>query len=307
MTFINLVICTHNPNPLKLSRTLQSVSVDSSIPGIRKLIIDNASINDQQVRKVGKRHGFEYVREDKIGLSQARLRAFQELQDGMFIFLDDDNILDSNYISIAYQFHLANPNVLAFGGKVSTNSMPRTAWQNEVLQFLGIRDLGDSLSIVPTSYSWQPEEPIGAGICISPRLAERMRILSDEEKECFLKLGRKGASLMSGEDGFICRIMFPIGQLAYVPELKVDHEFDLNRTKIRYLVRLMFNYGRSDFFLRDFAGSHFDSTLEVKPTFKAKDFFFYLGNFSPMSFLNSLRVAGYFFQSFKSHKINRVA
>ena len=290
-----VIICTHNPDKVKIKKVLKCINESETSYEFEKLIIDNASSNQNFIKNLAEENNFEYVREQKIGLSHARLLAMKKCSDKLIIFIDDDNYISRDFIHESILFSLENPDVVAFGGRVLPFNSPRRKWKRSSMPFLGIRDLGDSVLKANVSSSWQVEEPIGAGLCLSTSLVHEFLHLPREKLEIFLKLGRKGRRLLSGEDGFICRFLSPHGYVAYVPSMVMHHDIDLNRLNLKYLIKLMFNYGRSDFYLEKMV-----SSTEIKSQFwetNFKNFLFYIRQFNLAGVLNYTRSLGYIWES----------
>jgi len=99
---ISVVICTHNPRPAYLRRVLQALRNQVLPLNQWELhLIDNAS---QEELEPGTwdlswhPHG-RLLREEDIGLSNARMRGMREAGADLLVFVDDDNVLDPSYLS----------------------------------------------------------------------------------------------------------------------------------------------------------------------------------------------------------------
>lgn len=303
---VTVVICTHNPNIRNLIKVMESVKNSDNRFVFNKLIIDNASKNSDEIKEVALNFNFSYSSELNLGLSRARYSAFSKVQNGLLIFVDDDNYLHEDYISKAFDFWNTNPSVMAFGGQVKSLYSPNSSWKREMLQYLGARDLGKETRVAKTFYAWQAEEPIGAGMCLNPVLVNSLRNMSASEKELFFSLGRRGRNLVSGEDGFICRYLYPEGYVAYVPSLQLQHDIGIQRIKFLYLIRLMFSYGKSDYLLATNLRTKRNIPTSDVYTYKMKDFIFFISKFSINSFLQAFRVLGFiFYNSFGKRSQSR--
>jgi len=293
MNDVTVVICTHNPKIEKLLKVMDSTTTGDKRFTLKKILIDNASANSSEIERLAFNKNFKYILEPNLGLSKARFCAFNNVLTGLLIFVDDDNYLDSSFITNAYDFWITHPEVMAFGGRARSLLVPKQKWKIEMLQYLGARDLGTETRVAKTSSIWQPEEPIGAGLCLSPILVKALRKMTQEELTTFFSLGRSGKNLISGEDGFICRYLYPAGYVAYVPSLLLDHDIDISRARLPYLIRLMYNYGRSDYMLSIFLRQRQKAPDVVSYQYKLQDFFSYIKKFSFSSFLISFRVLGF--------------
>ena len=100
---LSVVICTHNPRTDYLGRCFAALEVQT-LPRERwdLLVIDNACDEPLAPRLDLAWHpGARLVREDTLGLTPARLRGIQEATGPLLVFVDDDNVLDTDYLEVA--------------------------------------------------------------------------------------------------------------------------------------------------------------------------------------------------------------
>jgi glycosyltransferase involved in cell wall biosynthesis len=84
------------------------------------LLIDNASQNPlQDLLDLSWHPASRVVLEPEPGLTPARLRAIAEVQSDVIIFVDDDNVLDTSYLS---EIDADRPTIPLFGGVGRTTS-----------------------------------------------------------------------------------------------------------------------------------------------------------------------------------------
>jgi glycosyltransferase involved in cell wall biosynthesis len=243
-----VAVCTHNPNPAKLHKVLTAIKGNAG--SHRIVVIDNASTNtldwDFQFE-------FDYllIHESRLGNAYARLCALQEARNNeLVIFVDDDNYIDENYIETALEIARIHPDWECFGGRQSPSPLlPINKLNAPFLPYLGIRDMGELELCASASFQWNRLEPIGAGMCIRPRVVESF-LRNVENQSSYFSLGRKGERLLSGEDSFIARETAKVkGKWGYSPDLKLVHDIRESRLKYRYLAKLLINYGISDVLL----------------------------------------------------------
>ena len=248
-----VAICTNNPSQEKLRRVLESIYENKS--SFRVLIVDNASTNEVTLRLLNE-FKFDLIHEPELGNSHARLAALKYARENeLLIFVDDDNYISSNYIQMALELTLNHPTVGVFGGmQLPGRSLIIKKRHKASLPYLGIRDLGDSHKEGPSSLDWSPLEPIGAGMCIRPevvRIAIK-NILAHLDQPNYFSLGRKGKSLLSGEDSYIARQAHHLGMnFAYFPELVLEHDIRPSRLAVLYRLRLLYGYGKTDVLLKE--------------------------------------------------------
>jgi hypothetical protein len=295
---VAILVCTHSPSLDKLKNVFEHIYSNSG--SYRVLLIDNASNNSEGIKNLNFYFPFEYHFEPVLGIASARRMALKLLKpDELAIFVDDDNYLGSEYISSAQKLANRHPGWGVFGGRqIPVDAHIYSSSLGKFLPYLGIRDLGDSQLTEPASLYWRALEPIGAGMCLRPEVITTFNSLQESGME-FLNLGRKGRSLLSGEDSFIARqAYFANLSWGYSPELVLTH--DINSTRLRrvYLLRLLFAYGRSDVKL--------NNALKVQPEYRyAKNLlvvflrFFYTAKKHKKAWILSFRHLGEYYESRK--------
>lgn len=248
---ISVIICTHNPRRQYIDRTLKALKSQTlSMEQWELLLIDNASNKNLALEIDLSWHPFSrYVREEKLGLTHARLRGFREATAEIFVFADDDNVLDTDYLKNTVEILQRNPRLGAIGGK----SLPEfeiapEPWFIQTGPGLGLRDLGDKVQVcywaeASTEATELPRQypkfaPIGAGLVLRRQAgeiyAERMAGNSTR-----LALGRTGKQLISGEDNDIVLTILEAGWgVGYFPQLQLTHLISARRLTKDYLAQL---------------------------------------------------------------------
>lgn len=234
-----VAICTHDPRPDHLARTLASLHAQTlPTDRWRLLVIDNASTTDVARKADLSWHAQAgVVREERIGLTMARLRAIEETREELLLFVDDDNELDPGYLATMIRLATAHPMLGVFGagrlepefetepeqgllpyvGMLALRSVPAAAWSNDV------RD-----GMLP----W------GAGMMVRRSVAERYHdsIVSDPQKQ---RLDRSGRELNSCGDDEFSWMAWEMGLgKGIFPELRVKHLIGTARVQRAYMLRL---------------------------------------------------------------------
>ncbi len=302
---LTVIICTHNPRRNNLDRVLIALKAQTlSFNQWELLLIDNASstILSSEIDLTWHPHA-HHVREEKLGLTAARLRGFQEAKAEIIVFADDDNVLDSNYLKQALEIFEQHPKLVAIGGKslpeFEVNPEP---WFASVDVPLGIRDLGDESQVCYWSEATQfqkqypPFAPIGAGLAIRKQAAEiyAQRITSNSVS---LGLGRTGKKLTSGEDNDIVLTLLETSWgIGYFPQLKLTHLITASRLTKNYLARLNRASSHSWIQVLDIHGIRLWQKIPrwtVLPR-KIKAFFYYQPWKSPASYISWQGACGMF-------------
>lgn len=251
---VAIAICTHNPILEKLEKVVLSI-LNNSIHG-RILIIDNASTNSVP-SMIAQKYQLNEIMEPRLGNAYARFTAIQNVEEAeLLIFVDDDNYLDCHYIEEALK--LANENSVwgAFGGKQLQNiTLDVEKFFKPLLPYVAIRDLGPRVLEVDATLNWSEIEPVGAGMCLNPRLVHYLKTYLTSNDHYFL-LGRKGSATLSGEDSFIARSAYFLGmKWGYSPKLELVHDINQDRLSMKYMARLLYSYGISDIHLDNALGN----------------------------------------------------
>jgi glycosyltransferase involved in cell wall biosynthesis len=105
------------------------------------------------------------VVEPEVGLTAARLQAIRETTSRLLVFVDDDNLLDSDYLEQALRIAGEYPRIGAFGGRISPEfEVPEPDWLWPFRSHLALIDLDrDFWTNNPADHVGIP---CGAGLCI---------------------------------------------------------------------------------------------------------------------------------------------
>ena len=245
MKHVSVILPTHNPNPLRLERTLTGLAAQTlPVTDWELIVIDNASTSPIKIPpSLASTLPLRVVREQILGLTAARCRGFAEAIGDICVLVDDDNVLVPGYLEAARDYLSAHPQVALAGGPVYPefeSTPPR--WAEEFYPLLALRDLGEEpiikgLTRAPegTHYQYPLCAPIGAGMVIRTAVARAWSDVSDRST----LTDRKGTSLTSGGDNDIVLQALQAGHLCgYFPELSLKHLIPTSRLIPSYLVRL---------------------------------------------------------------------
>src|SRR5215471_17206377 len=92
---LTVILCSHNPRADYLARVMVGLTRQSlARERWELLVIDNASDPPISAGIDLSWHPLaRIVREEALGLTQARLRGYREAGAGVLVFVDDDNVL----------------------------------------------------------------------------------------------------------------------------------------------------------------------------------------------------------------------
>jgi glycosyltransferase involved in cell wall biosynthesis len=244
MADISVTICTHNPRREHLTRVLDSLNRQTlSKDKWELLLVDNASgetLSDTYDLSWHPRA--RHVREGTLGLASARLRAVAESCGDLLVFVDDDNVLASDFLEEATVVHDQYPSLGAFGaGRLEPEFEHEPPPEiRDLLPLLALR-------MAPSArWSNNPRDsdsiPWGAGLCVSRSVATAYRQLL-ERLDLIPVLGRKGRRLFAGDDDVFAWVAVAAGSgFGIFPQLRVTHLIAADRLKPSYLVQLIHDH-----------------------------------------------------------------
>jgi glycosyltransferase involved in cell wall biosynthesis len=295
---ISVVICTHNPQTDYLSRVLQALSSQTlSKESWELLLIDNASEEILSTKMDLSWHPHSrHIREEQLGLTPARIRGIKESIANILIFVDDDNVLDINYLEIALQISNDYPIIGAWGGQILPEfEEPPETWAKPYIWMLAIRELeSDRWSNIPYLYD---SAPIGAGMCIKRSVAEKYSSLAISNPQR-LNLDRKGQSLIScGDVDLVCTACdIGLGTGVFT-SLKLTHIIPSKRLKKDYLLKLAEANGYSSVIVESLRGKY-PILTPITLLSRLRKTYQRLKNFTPLS-SNIARTNQLFTQAFE--------
>ena len=240
MTSLSVIICAHNPRPDYMHRVLEALRAQTlSKDRWELLLIDNAS--DRVLAKewdISWHPLARHIREDELGLTPARLRGIAEARGELFTFVDDDNVLDQDYLRTAIEISHNYPFLGAWGGIIrgEFEAEPQP-WTRPLLGYLLIREFSSPVwSNNPGDWHAQP---CGAGLCVRRSVA-KVYARELDVRPAHRRLDRIGSTLSSCGDSDLIWTSCEIGQgFGNFPELRLTHLIPRNRVQPKYLIRLM--------------------------------------------------------------------
>jgi glycosyltransferase involved in cell wall biosynthesis len=246
---ISVILCTHNPRHNYFCRCIDALEAQT-LPRDRweLIVVDNASSQDKAPKPDLSWHPqSRIVQEEKLGLTPARLSGIREGTGDLIIFVDDDNVLDADFLETAQRISEERPFLGSWSGQCRPEfEEPPPEWTRRYWGNLVIREFEkDVWSNLPRL---SQTLPCGAGLCVRREVAQRYLDLHESGGRSF-QFDRSGKSLLSGGDNDLaacaCEIGFGLGLVA---ALKLTHLISRERLAVEYLERLA-------------EGIHYSSTL----------------------------------------------
>lgn len=239
---IDLVVCTYN-NAALLDRTLTAISQQQVSPQIKwkVLVVDNNCTDESTV--VVEKHiqsnkipDLGIVSESKQGLTYARLCGVQNTTGDWIAFVDDDCLLQEDWVEQAAKFALAHPDCGAFGGRVILDWVtPPPAY---VLKY--------EYSFAAQEHGINPKPVsclVGAGL-----VARRSALLGSGWINKQFMSDRVGKKLISGGDVELALRLASKYELWYNPNCKLLHIIPSRRTSKKYLMNINYGLGISQLY-----------------------------------------------------------
>src|SRR4030095_1513930 len=237
---VSVILCTHNPRPDYLRRTLEALQKQTLPPEKWEfLLIDNAS--QERVANtwdISWHPQGRHVLEEEVGLTFARLRGIEESQGSLLAFVDDDNVLAPDFLERAAALPTRHPFLGTFGagslepefevpppleltsrlGLLALRTVPKELWTNNVEDFSCI--------------------PWGAGLCVTRQVADAYQHLIERFNATSV-IDRRGKFLFSGgDDVFSWAAVTSRHGFGIFPALRITHLISARRLNREYFLRL---------------------------------------------------------------------
>jgi glycosyltransferase involved in cell wall biosynthesis len=245
---VSIIICCFNSEK-RLPQTLYHLSrQELNGLAVEVIIVDNNSSDNTSQKSVeiwaelSNPFHLRVINESNPGLSNARKTGVYKSNGDVIVFCDDDNWLDENYITQAYEKMLSNLNIGVLGGRTTAvfeNSNPYwfNTYQNDYA--VGVQALYSG-NITERGYVW------GAGFVMRKSIIIRI-YKSGFKNFCS---GRKGEILLAGDDSEICLWHVLLGfEIWYDETLHLKHYIPVKRLSKQELQKMKMGFASSEEFL----------------------------------------------------------
>ncbi len=236
---LSVIICTRNPRPDYLQRVLGALR-QQTVPATEweLIVVDNQSHPPLEPSLDLSWHPLgRVVREETPGLTHARLCGFSEASAEVLVYVDDDNVLASDYLATSLRLACEMPFIGVWSALISGEfELPVQPWMKPYLPYLALTEFKTDRW---SNHRYGQTLPVGAGMVVRRHvLVAYHEILRADPRR--IGLGRKGESLLAGEDTDIGLAACAIGLgCAYMTCLRVTHLIPAARLQRRYLTRLV--------------------------------------------------------------------
>jgi glycosyltransferase involved in cell wall biosynthesis len=240
MLELSVIICAHNPRADCLGRALDALKAQTlAKERWELLLVDNASREPlASAWNLSWQPHARHLREDELGLTPARLRGIKESAGELLVFVDDDNLLRSDFLVNTLEIANGFGFLGAWGGVVEGEFEQQVPdWLKPHLHALAVRQVeGDYWS---NYYADNRSVPFGAGLCVRKvvAVAYAQALLSRPASK---DLDRKGSSLVSGGDIDLALTAYDSGfGTGLFRKLHTTHVIPKARMTVDYLCRLL--------------------------------------------------------------------
>ena len=240
---ITLIICTYNREKY-IGPLLDSIAKnDYPTTDYEILLVDNNCTDN--TREVCEQFAAEhpeitlrYVVETEQGLSAARNKGIEEAQGDIIIYVDDDALVDADYIRIYAEHFATHPETMAAGGPIEPlYETEEPKWMSPYTKALltAWMNYGDKVREYPNG-----RYPGGGNAAYRKVVFEKVGLFNTE-------LGRKGSALLASEEKDIFDKMKALGMLVlYLPTPVLHHIIPQAKLEEEYFNRLTLQIGRSE-------------------------------------------------------------
>lgn len=247
---VSVIVCSHNPRQDYLEQVLNSLKAQT-LPKDKweLLLIDNASKEPISDKWDLSWHPYSrHILEQELGLTHARFRGIEAAVAELLVFVDDDNVLDSDYLEQVLKVSSDFPMLGVWGGSIKgVFEETPPPYIKTRLSLLAIGEVeSDSWGTIK---GFNSACPPGAGMAIRRDVALKYQsTCQNDPKRC--SLDRKGTALTSGGDidmaWYACEIGYGMGRFK---NIRMNHLIGSGRLSIEYFTRLIEGACYSNIFL----------------------------------------------------------
>ena len=238
---LSIVISTYN-NATSLARTLSSVAKQDADGSLWEcVVVNNASTDNTEecVKALIKEYShinLVLTKEPQQGLSYARNRGIAESRGDIIVFIDDDETINSGFVSAYIDlFHNHGAFVAAGAVKVRYDKV-RPKWMSKYTEQMIANpiDLGPEITDVSSSIT-----PAGGNMAFN---REIFNLYGGFDTE----LGRRGSMLLGGEENELFDRIRNLGErIIYTPHAIVYHHIPERKLTPEYFDKLSYGVGVS--------------------------------------------------------------
>lgn len=240
---ISIIICTYNREKY-IGQLLNSLAQnDYPVTDYEIILVDNNCTDNTHTicQQFAEEHSditFRYVIEPVQGLSAARNKGIKEAKGDIIIYVDDDALVDSNYIRTYAEHFSSRPDTMAAGGPIEPlYETEEPSWMSPYTKALltAWMNYGDKIRQYPNG-----RYPGGGNVAYRKSVFDKVGFFNTE-------LGRKGTALLASEEKDIFDKMHQLGmKILYLPTPVLHHIIPQTKLEEPYFNRLTLQIGESE-------------------------------------------------------------
>lgn len=240
---LTVIICTYN-RAKYIGPLLESLAANTLPKSEYEILLvdNNCKDNTREIcEQFAAAHPdlmFRYVVETEQGLSAAKNCGIREAHGDLIVYVDDDALVDSNYLSDYVDYMAAHPEVMALGGPIEPlYETAEPEWMSPYTKALltAWMNYGDK----PREYP-KGRYPGGGNAAYRKVVFDKVGLFNTE-------LGRKGNLLLASEEKDIFDKMHSLGmKVIYIPGPVLHHCIPQAKLEEDYFNRLTLQIGKSE-------------------------------------------------------------
>ncbi|MDL2222607.1 glycosyltransferase family 2 protein [Bacteroidales bacterium OttesenSCG-928-M11] len=241
--FFSIVVCTYN-RANYLTQTLVSIAEQTfPMENFEVLVVDNNSLDDTEetVRVFIASYPniqMRYLREMNQGVSYCRNLGVSEARGEFIVFIDDDETVDKTFLMALYSFFKDHPEAKLCAEPVfPVYNSDKPKWLSPFTERL----------LTGAYYKGNKVKKVKAKDYPGTGHATFRRDLFTKYGGFKTDLGRKGSSLMGGEDkDFFLRLIEQGIDCYYIPQAIVSHYISDDKLTSRHFRALTYAIGKTE-------------------------------------------------------------
>ena len=240
---LSVIICTYNRDKY-IYNVLESLAKNTLPKELYEIVLVNNNCTDNTQSECERfAHDFPDVIfrsfvETHQGLSHARNRGINESGGDILVYVDDDALVNAEYLQTYYDFFNQYPDIDAAGGPIIPKyETEEPTWMSHFTKALitGYKYLGDKVKEFPKN-----DYPGGGNAAYRASVFEKIGLFN-------VDLGRKGDSLVGAEEKDIFDKMTTLGmRFYYLPTAILYHLIPEKKLSKDYFDRLTYSIGKSE-------------------------------------------------------------
>ena len=240
---LSVIICTYNRDKY-IYNVLKSLAENTLSKDLYEIVLidnnctDNTRSECERFTTDFPQVTFRYFVETNQGLSYARNRGIKESKGDVLVYVDDDALVNPEYLQTYYSFFDQHSDIEAAGGAIIPRyETEEPSWMSHFTKVLitCYKYHGDQIREFPKN-----DFPSGGNAAYRASVFEKVGLFNVE-------LGRKGDSLVGAEEKDIFDKMTTLGmRFYYLPNAILYHLIPEKKLTKEYFDRLTYSIGKSE-------------------------------------------------------------